>query len=191
MPLFSVYGHIRYKLEQSHTNTWCQSISHSQTSLHLTILHTHHTTKPYDNLRNNVTMLATRAPRLVCARQIGQAAKAAAHSPAPAILTYRPLLGAAQNLTNHSQTRQFSSIVKDKVPKKDPPSTRITQPIFPGPTYTDAELLGVEVGHREPECLSDRLAWRLVRGARGMVDTITGVTDTKPLSRTQYVRQTV
>lgn len=154
-----------------------------------------HTT--YNHIPHNLTtrpkatytiMLATRAPRLVCARQIGQAAKAAAHSPAPAVLTYRPLLGTAQNLADRPQTRPFSSIVKDKVPKKDPPSTRITQPIFPGPTYTDAELLGVEVGHREPECLSDRLAWRLVRGARGMVDFVTGVTDEKPLTRTQYVR---
>lgn len=132
-------------------------------------------------------MLANRAPRLVSAGQIGQVARAAACSSAPAFLTYRPLLGTAQSLSCQPQARHFSSIVKDKIPKKDPPSTRVTEPIFPGPIYTEQELLGVEVGHRKPECLSDSLAYRLVRGARRTVDGITGVTD-KPLTTSQYVR---
>ncbi|SPN97151.1 related to alternative oxidase precursor, mitochondrial [Cephalotrichum gorgonifer] len=133
-------------------------------------------------------MLATRAPRLVSARQIGQMAKAAAltHAPVSTISTYRPILGAAQNLAHHSQIRHFSILVTDKIPEKDPPKTRVTKPIFPGPTYTEEELLAVVPGHRQPRCLSDRLAWRLVRGARRLVDRATGVTDVKPLTTTQY-----
>lgn len=132
-------------------------------------------------------MLASWAPRLVSARQIGQIARAAARSPAPAVFTCRPLLSTAQDLSCRPQTQYFTTIVKDKIPEKDPPSTRVTEPIFPGPVYTERELLGVEVGHREPESLSDSLAYRLVRGARRIVDGATGVTDDKPLTRSQYV----
>lgn len=135
-------------------------------------------------------MLATRAnARLCSARQIGQIAKSVAVSPAPLLLASRPLLGTPHDFPS-SQTRNFGlfSIVKDKVPKKDLASVRITKPIFPGPVYTDNELLGVEVGHREPETLADSLAWKLVRGARKMVDFTTGVTDKKPLTTAQYVR---
>ena len=134
-------------------------------------------------------MLATRAnARLCSARQIGQIAKSVSMSPAPLLLASRQLLGAHHDFPSQARNFALFSIVKDKVPKKDLASTRHTKPIFPGPVYTDKELLGVEVGHREPETLADSLAWRLVRGARKLVDFSTGVTDKKPLTTAQYVR---
>lgn len=133
-------------------------------------------------------MLATRAQARLCsAGHVGHIAKLLAASPAPIVLAGRPFLGTAHRFPQ--QTRNFAqfAIVKDRVPKKDLEDVRVTKPVFPGPKYTDRELLEVEVGHREPETLADSLAWRLVRGARRMVDFVTGVTNERPLTRNQYV----
>lgn len=132
-------------------------------------------------------MLATRAQARLCsAGHVGHIAKLLTASPAPIVLAGRPFLGTAHRFPQ--QTRNFAqfAIVKDRVPKKDLEDVRVTKPVFPGPKYTDRELLEVEVGHREPETLADSLAWRLVRGARRMVDFVTGVTNERPLTRNQY-----
>lgn len=132
-------------------------------------------------------MLATRAQTRLCsARQISKIARSVTSSPASIILTSRPFLGTASVFPHQSRNFAQFAIIKDKVPKKDLEDVRVTKPIFPGPTYTDRELLEVEVGHREPETLADSLAWKLVRGARWIVDSSTGVTNDRPLTKTQY-----
>jgi hypothetical protein len=104
-----------------------------------------------------------------------------------AILARRANVAISRAAPFYATTRQFS-LTTDKIPRKDPPSLRTTHSMFPSPSYTDEELLGIEVGHRDTKTFADRLAFKIVRGARRSVDLLTGVTDKKPLTTGQYVR---
>src|SRR6187455_1029928 len=110
-------------------------------------------------------MLAVR-----CQAGLGAARQAAYHfggnsatRASSAILTYGVNVGIPRAVPLCATTRQFS-LTTDKIPKRDPPSLRTTKPMFPGPNYSDEELLGIQVGHRDTKSFADRLAFKIVRG---------------------------
>jgi hypothetical protein len=102
------------------------------------------------------------------------------------ILTQGANVGIPRVVPFYATTRQFS-LTTDKIPMRDPPTLRTTKSMFPAPSYTDEELLSIEVGHRDTRNFADTLAFKTVRGARRTVDWFTGVTDEKPLTTSQYV----
>ncbi|KAF4123325.1 Alternative oxidase [Geosmithia morbida] len=80
---------------------------------------------------------------------------------------------------NFSTTRPIQ--LRDFFPPKDTPHIQTTPAAWPHPGYTMDEMTAVAPGHREPETVGDRAAWRIVRLARYWMDKATG------MERSQYV----
>lgn len=67
------------------------------------------------------------------------------------------------------------SQLRDFFPAKDTPHIQTTPPAWPHPGYTMDEMVAVTPGHRAPETLGDKVAWRIVRFARYWMDKATGM----------------
>lgn len=113
-------------------------------------------------------------------------------------------------LLHHQQQqhRAFSASpaarLRDFFPAKETAHIRVTPPAWPHPGYTEAEMLAVVPGHREPATWGDKVAWMLIRTSRWCMDRVTGmsreqktdgkkpttaVVAEKPLTEAQWVSE--
>ncbi|KAL1894939.1 inducible alternative oxidase 2 [Sporothrix stenoceras] len=65
--------------------------------------------------------------------------------------------------------------MRDVFPARETEHIRQTPAAWPHHGYTEAEMLAVVPGHRAPETIGDRIAWRLMRICRWGMDTATGM----------------
>ncbi|KAJ9608179.1 inducible alternative oxidase 2 [Cladophialophora chaetospira] len=74
--------------------------------------------------------------------------------------------------------RHFSGSRKAQLdffpPPKNLPHIKLTPPAWPHPEVTEDQLKSIEVGHREPDGFSDRVAYNSVRFLRWCTDLATG-----------------
>ncbi|KUI68900.1 Alternative oxidase, mitochondrial [Cytospora mali] len=93
--------------------------------------------------------------------------------------------------SNPNQHRHFSTTpanrLRDFFPAKETANIRTTPPAWPHHGYTEAEMLAVEPGHREPVTLGDRFAWRLMRICRWGMDLANGLS---PEQKTDKMKPT-
>ena len=77
-----------------------------------------------------------------------------------------------------SASRQFSTSRRSQLeffpPPKNLPNIKLTPPPWPHP-YTNEEMLkSIQVAHREPKILSDKVAYNMVRFAKWCTNIATG-----------------
>ncbi|CAK7219909.1 inducible alternative oxidase 2 [Sporothrix bragantina] len=68
-----------------------------------------------------------------------------------------------------------SARMRDFFPVQETEHIRQTPPAWPHHGFTEAEMLAVVPGHRAPETIGDKIAWRLMRICRWGMDTATGM----------------
>jgi len=77
-----------------------------------------------------------------------------------------------------------TKILKDDDIAKHDDKKFITHPLFPHPTFTDAECRAVEVEHREPRTLSDKFAYNVIQIVRKSFDYVTGYKKSHDITQT-------
>lgn len=68
---------------------------------------------------------------------------------------------------------------RDVFPAHETEHIRQTPSAWAHHGYTEAEMLAVRPGHRPPETMGDRVAWRLIRVCRWGMDTATGMSSSQ------------
>lgn len=85
----------------------------------------------------------------------------------------------ATSISDSNQRRSFSSTpanhLRDFFPVVETENIESTRPAWPHHGYTEAEMLAVVPGHREPVTLGDHVAWKLIRFCRWGMDLVNGL----------------
>ncbi|CAK7236159.1 inducible alternative oxidase 2 [Sporothrix curviconia] len=148
-----------------------------------------------------LTSSALSQSRLVSRQLVRAAIPVFCSSQTPSLHKLSPSLQRAGSSVSSFSTTT-SARMRDFFPAQETEHIRQTPPAWPHHGYTEAEMLAVVPGHRAPETIGDRIAWRLMRFCRWGMDTATGmkrdqksdkknpttaVTAEKPLTEAQWM----
>ena len=89
---------------------------------------------------------------------------------------------------NDSPKRRFSftsKTTKEFFPEQSTPHIRITKPAWPHPIYTEEQMIGIKVAHREAKNWSDWVALGAIRALRFGLDIATGYKHERPTAQGQ------
>ncbi|CAN8101800.1 unnamed protein product [Discula destructiva] len=152
-------------------------------------------------------MLASRTTTTLCGpKSAAQLSRAVAplllHSTAPASSILGLRLAASTTISSSSSSsstpnsrRTFSTTpanrLRDFFPAKETTNIRTTPPAWPHHGYSEAEMLAVVPGHREPETIGDRIAWMLIRVARWGMDTATRMSQAQKTDKKRHMTAVV